>query len=306
MRVPVATVPPTPSKRASAGGEDDPDVRKTYLRTKQSSAGPMRQMEDPKQTVINILTAMHVDKRDPLTLRSLMAAFAGYKVRHFVSVSGDCPSAFCSKSIQDGDYSLRITRREGRWAQMRHLAQIVRELSFADEDLLLFCDDDDLILSPPEGLERLISGEIPAIKGLQYLMADEKSTFADVKEAGANGFLQTHCEVATDFTGHMTSFRLVKEFFASYAPLAEPARSESNSHTGTTGLSLNRVRMILGRASDRLADTAIMRLLDEAGAHIPKSPFVWHRVRARSGGWKETILEDLDRLNRLLGPLLDD
>lgn len=57
-------------------------------------------MEAPRKLIINILTAMHVDKHDPLTLanfpetlRSLRAVFEGHEVRHFLSVSGLCPSA---------------------------------------------------------------------------------------------------------------------------------------------------------------------------------------------------------------------
>lgn len=157
---------------------------------------------------------------------------------------------------------------------MMHLAQIVKEEFFADEDILLFCDDDELVLRTPEGLEKLLIGEIPAIRCIQHLEENESSTFAEVKECEASGLMNKSCQVVTDFTGYMT--RVVKEFFANYKAPSADRTSGSDVISG-----LCRVKDILHRARDRLGDTDLMRIMDNEGSYVPSLPFVWHRVRGR-------------------------
>lgn len=156
---------------------------------------------------------------------------------------------------------LKIYIQKGKLFQFQHLEFLCNKMVdfVRDDDKVIFCDDDDIIIRLPDIKSHKV------ISGIQYITGfteDEKSGYSDfhkIKEY-KNSSNQKYWNIVTDFSGYICSYKIFSNFFKVH---------NLNFQKNNTKLEL---------MSFQLIDTTFMRYLDNFDVYKESKPFVYHRI----------------------------
>ncbi len=273
-------------------------------------------MEKGKDT-LHVLTASHIECRERVTFllllaKSLVRAFPDIDIMHHISfssagkLSGDLAAMEIQGSLsrlcaEAPHYKTKIYRHYEKMTQARHLLYITESHPFPDEDIVMFCDDDDLLLSRPEGFDLLLLGQTDAISGFHYvpLMGEEQLQMEDevFRSAGVTDILDAMAGNPSvekwmreiDFTGYVCRYR------CAFPALVEARKSINTIEARAGSPRLDEMLKKLSAALESLVDTKIMNAIDICNPHRPLTPFVFHRIWRDHGEtpWREHVLEGL-------------
>lgn len=212
--------------------------------------------------VLYILTASEIsDVRQIRFLEELALSAVRYvpeslHIVHHISYhlgSEQSDISLCS-AVLNGRYERCLHKRTERLAQMDHLHRLFDEIQFQNNDLVLFCDDDDYFI----GAVPIPHGTVVGYQGLQ-IMPEGQLYDGNVEQLEE---LLSVCPELTenwyssvDFSGYIMRAEIAKEYFLSRS-LHLPISS--------------------------LEDILFMTFVDKA-LEVPQKSFVMHRI------WRHVI-----------------
>ena len=173
-----------------------------------------------------------------------------------------------------------IIVRTSPLSQFEHIKSLVETQNLADEEFVVFCDDDDLILELPKELNSDINGFV----GYQFIGQDIKGNIIPGQEDATivsvgNLIRQYHSTMiwADDFSGTSIRFKYLKQYF-------------------------NTVHLTIPKVVRQLEDTDLMKFIEDK---VPNTinfvknkretavPFVFHRLKSNGSMWQSNLSSDI-------------
>jgi hypothetical protein len=230
-------------------------------------------------------TASHVNHRARLELMDLMLESVTRGVSlALVSISYD---EKMKKDVDNWTQKLSKTYsnviffiHHSQMLQFNHLEHLCNICNCDDNDMILFMDDDDLLLALPS-----LNDSINIIKGYQYVPVDERGCQSrDDKTPNMNVSqileiipeFESKWSKEIDFSGYIARYDIVRRYFA--------------KRKKTTG-QMNPIEKLI----NSMEDTTFMDYLDDQPAVFKtKDPIVFHRVWGIPDGgvshiWKQGL-----------------
>lgn len=213
--------------------------------------------------MLHIFTASRIDCPERLhTLvwasESLQECLADVKVHHWISVADAS-----SRQMRELDQLLQnsscytytlLCPEEARATQLEQLQYIAYKADLPDEACVMFFDDDIMVSTPPD-LHRLLKGEVSGIVGYHYIpLVDSQPDALQAKNrADVLAYIQKRGSMwdkESDFSGYCCSYGTVR-----------PALTGEVELTDTF-----------------FGDLKVMKSIDNANPVVPMDPFVFHRL----------------------------
>ena len=230
--------------------------------------------------ILYVFTASHIDCAERLThirrmidsVRSINLPHSITSLRHYISMSSNFPikdnwlSHFPKAQCH---YHLEIMYKSKRLCQFDHLQSLFEHVEPYDHDLIMFMDDDDLLLSFPA---LALAGPV---RGFQWIPYDDNVPDMAQINHEYDGYAKT-CYSGVDFSGYTMKSYLAKTYF--------DKRCRDN-YCGEPGTELHELRSI----AKNLEDCPFMHFSDDNDAIAPDMPFVFHRLWENPRSWLKGI-----------------
>lgn len=240
-------------------------------------------------------TASHVEGKARLgTLSMMIESLVANKVNVMqMSISTVPDMLELTKEFMDMLQScytnLSVTIHPKKMCQFDHLEYLYKNFDGAGDDMILFMDDDDLLLRNPHwplaGHPLGVWQDHTVISSLQYIPTDGDGSVVNSSTTcnmNITNILELEDKMShiwsheSDFSGYMARFSIVKQYFL------RRSIKESFPESSFTKM--------LGNILENFEDTKFMNFLDEQpGAYSPIRPFVFHRL------WQDSELQEADK-----------
>jgi hypothetical protein len=224
---------------------------------------------------MEVWIASHLTSSTNWLLDAIKSA-SKYKV--IVSISGDpkCIDAIIAQCPPNATIKVRTERQ----FQMDHYKLLLDETKLQDEDLVIFLDDDDLLLKVPDNIT------VGCI-GYQYIGVDPDNTsrykFNDIanSENISDIIHNNKMLIEQDFSGTMLSIKYSRKYFKTRKSIAQ-----------------------------QLEDVELMNFIEDLpGVTILKTPNTFHRIKEGPSLWSTEVInivqEEQKRIEESKGKLIE-